>query len=79
MDQQQQVKLNISIDKTTEVICEECGNQTFSEALLIRKASKFLTGTAQDAVIPIPTFACTKCGHVNDEFMPPELKSKIQK
>ncbi len=75
---QQQVKLNISLDKTTGVVCEECGNTTFQEALLIRKASKFLTGTAQDAIIPIPTFACTKCGHVNDEFMPQELKSKTE-
>ena len=73
--EQQQVKLNISLDKTTGVTCEECGNTTFQEALLIRKASKFLTGTAQDAVIPIPTFVCTKCGHVNEEFMPQELKS----
>ena len=75
---QQQVKLNISIDKTTGVICEQCGNETFQEALLIRKASKFITGTPQDAIIPIPTFACTKCGHVNDEFMPQELKSKTE-
>jgi len=68
------MKLNISLDKTTGIVCEECGNQTFQEGLLIRKASKFLTGTAQDAIIPIPTFACTKCGHVNNEFFPQELQ-----
>jgi hypothetical protein len=70
---QQNMKLNISLDKTTGVFCDSCQNTTFQEALILRKASKFLTGTEQDAVIPIPTFVCSKCGHVNDDFYPKEL------
>jgi len=66
----EQVKLNISLDKTTPIVCDECGNETFTQVLLLRKASKFLTGTAQDALMPIPTFACAKCNHVNEEFQP---------
>jgi len=72
------MKLNFSIDKTTPIACEECGNQSFQEGVLIRKASKFLTGTSQDAIIPIPTFICAKCGHTNQEFLPVELKSQIE-
>ena len=64
------MKLNISLDKTTPIVCDECGNDTFTQVLLLRKASKFLTGTAQDALMPIPTFACVKCNHVNEEFQP---------
>lgn len=75
---QQNMKLNISLDKTTGVFCDSCQNTTFQEALILRKASKFLTGTEQDAVIPIPTFVCSKCGHVNDDFYPKEL-SREQK
>ena len=71
--QQEQIKLNISLDKTTPIICDNCGCQAFQEALMLRKASKFLTGTAQDSLIPIQTFACTKCGHINQEFMPQGL------
>ena len=73
---QQQVKLNFSLDKTTGIVCDKCGSETFQEAVLIRKASKFLTGTAQDAIIPIPTFACTQCGSVNAEFLPKDLQSE---
>jgi len=76
--EQQQVKLNISLDKTTSITCEKCGSQAFQEGVLIRKASKFLTGTTQDAIIPIPTFCCANCGHVNDEFLPAEIKEKIE-
>ena len=67
-------KLNVSLDKTTPIVCEKCGNQTFTEAVILREVSKFLTGQAQDGIIPIPVFACTICSHVNAKFIPPELK-----
>ena len=68
------MKLNISLDKTVPVICEKCDGQVFQEGLMLRKASKFLTGTAQDAIVPIPVFSCASCGHVNSDFMPKELQ-----
>jgi uncharacterized Zn finger protein len=71
--QDQRLKVNVSLDKTVGIKCESCGNETFQEALMLRKVSKFLTGQAQDGVLPIPTFVCTKCGHVNQEFYPKEL------
>ncbi len=75
MSQQQQMNMNISLDKTTELVCDECGNHSFQEVVLLRKASRFITGTAQDAMIPIPVFACSKCGHVNEEFLPMQLRN----
>ena len=74
--EQEQIKLNISLDKTAEITCDECGHNVFQEGLMLRKASKFLTGTAQDALIPLPVFSCAKCGHVNEEFLPEPLKNK---
>ena len=71
---QQQINLNITLDKTTPVTCDECGCETFQEVVLLRKASRFVTGTAQDALIPIPAFACVKCGHVNEDLLPPQLR-----
>jgi hypothetical protein len=70
----QQQNLNITLDKTSSVTCDECGKDTFKEVYLLRKASRFVTGTSQDALIPIPVFACSKCSHVNDEFLPQQLK-----
>jgi len=68
------MNVNISLDKTTELKCDRCDNPAFIEGVLLRKASRFLTGTAQDAMIPIPVFTCTKCGHVNEEFLPIALR-----
>jgi uncharacterized Zn finger protein len=64
------VKMNINLEDTTEITCDQCSNATFHEAVLLRSISRFITGTAQDGMMPIPVFACDKCGHVNDRFMP---------
>ena len=69
---QEKMNLNISLDKTTPVACDECGHDTFQQVLKLRTASKFLVGGDQDMLIPIPVFACSKCGHINDQFQPKE-------
>jgi len=71
-NQQKPMQLKVSLDKTVPIKCEECGSEAFQEAVMLRKVSKFLTGDAQDGVLPIATFVCAKCGHVNSEFMPKE-------
>ena len=73
---QEQPRLNIDLTKTQEVFCDKCGGVVFQEGLMLRKASKFLTGTTQDALIPLPVFSCASCGHVNQEFLPEPLKNK---
>lgn len=72
----EQMNVNISLDKTTASKCDKCGNEVFIEGVMLRKASRFLTMTSQDALIPIPVFACSKCGHVNDEFLPLQLRNQ---
>lgn len=73
----QQIKL--SLDQTLEVVCEKCGNLFFDEVLHIRKISGILTGTGNSSYMPIPLFACTKCKHVNKEFLPVELRDLFDK
>lgn len=70
-----QQNINVDINQTTGVTCDECGDTFFEQALTIRKASGLLTGTGKPSYIPIPVFSCKKCGHVNAEFLPRELQS----
>ena len=62
--------VNVPLELTKALSCDKCKNEVFVPGFLIRRASKLLTGTAQDALIPINVFSCAKCGHVNDRFMP---------
>lgn len=62
--------MNELLSNTKPVVCEECGNDVFVEGTKLRKVSRLLTGDTKDGVLPIPVFVCSKCGHVNKEFMP---------
>jgi uncharacterized Zn finger protein len=64
---EQQVTLEM-MKNSTELKCELCENNTFNEVLKIRKVSKLITGQQRDTIVPIPMFACQKCGHINKEF-----------
>lgn len=67
---QKELNMNVALKDTAPITCEECGHEVFQEGVLLRKISRFVTGTSQDALMPIPVFTCAKCGHVNAEFMP---------
>jgi len=75
--QEQKTKMNVDIKQSTPIKSEE-GNQVFQEAVILRKMSKFLTGTSEDAVIPIPVFIDLKTGKILTELMPKELKVEYE-
>ena len=61
---------NIQIDpkNTIAITCDECGSDKFRPIFFLRKVSRFITGEADDRIIPIDTLACLKCDHVNDDM-----------
>ena len=61
---EQGTKMNVDIKQSTPIKSED-GNQVFQEAVILRKMSKFLTGTSEDAVIPIPVFIDLKTGKIS--------------
>jgi rubrerythrin len=61
------------LEKSTPILCEACGHNTFQEQIMLRKLSKFFTATDKDSLIPIPVFVCGKCGHINKDMIPPQL------
>jgi hypothetical protein len=74
---QEQMKMNVDIKQTTPIKSEE-GNQIFQEAMILRKASKFLVGTSEDAVIPIPVFIDVKTNKIVIELLPKELREEYE-
>ena len=77
MNKQQQ-QLNVNIDlKNTQPIVSEDGNQVFQEGFLLRKVSRFVTGTSEDGIIPIACFFDVKTGKVLTELLPKELREEF--
>lgn len=74
---QEQLKMNVDIKQSTPMSSAE-GNQVFQEAVVLRKLSKFLAGTSEDAVIPIPVFIDVKTGKILIDMLPKELRDEYE-
>jgi hypothetical protein len=71
--------MNLNIDiKNTRPITSPEGNQVFAEGVILRKVSRFVTGTQEDGVIPIPIFYDIKTGKVLVELLPKELRAEFE-
>ena len=70
MTNNEQPQMNIDFSQTTAEVCEKCENDTFIQVFKMRKISALLSPTGEESMIPIQSFACAKCGHVNTGFLP---------
>jgi len=77
MENQKQMKLNIDL-KSAQTIYSPEGNCVFSEGVILKKISKFVAGTPEDAVIPIPVFYDIQTGNVLIEMLPKEFRQEFQ-
>jgi hypothetical protein len=75
MNQPPQIDPTI-LKNAASISCDNCKNETFTEGVMLKKLSRFVTGTPKDAVVPIPLFICTRCQNVNEEFIPEILRNK---
>jgi len=77
MNQKPQMNVNIDI-KNTQPITSPEGNQVFQEGVILRKVSRFVTGTQEDGIIPVPVFFDVQTGKVLVELLPKELRAEFE-
>ena len=53
-----------------DIICESCGGRFFKEVQSFKRVPALLSPTGKEQIMPVPTFRCDDCGHINEEFMP---------
>lgn len=61
--------ININLNDADNIKCEECDNETFVPAFVIKHIAALMSPTGQETLVPIQLFKCSKCGHVNDKFL----------
>jgi|TARA_B100000287_G_C19952942_1_gene511193 DNA-directed RNA polymerase subunit M/transcription elongation factor TFIIS len=66
----EQPGLKVDISQTTAVSCEKCKHDVFIPAFKMRKLSALLSPAGKETMVPVNVFACAKCGHINEEFLP---------
>jgi len=68
---------NIDLKNTTPIETEG-GGRIWQQGALLRKVSKFVTGTDSDAVMPIPVFYDPETGKILEDSLPKELREEYK-
>jgi len=71
MTQQPQIDLG----KTTTIETEN-GGKLFQQGFVLRKVSRFITNSPEDAVMPIPVFYDPETGKILGQGLPPEIRDE---
>ena len=75
--QNQQQGLNIDF-KNTIAIEGFDGGHLFGQAFILRKVSKFVAGTSEDAMLPIPVFYDLETKKIIKDSLPKELREEYE-
>jgi len=73
--QGQQPQIDLS---TSQPVLNTEGGILFQQAVLLRTVSKFVTGTSEDALIPIPVFYDQATGKVLEASVPKDLREELK-
>jgi uncharacterized Zn finger protein len=74
----QQPPFNLDLSNAQDIKCEDCGNYTFEEVVLMKQVSALVSPTGKEAIVPIPTFACNACGFINKQFLPVKISDELE-
>jgi hypothetical protein len=65
----------IDLSKTT-TITTESGNNVWQQGFILRKVSRFVVNSSEDAILPVPVFYDPSTGKVLAQSLPPELRDE---
>tara|TARA_Y100000296_G_C5075470_1_gene207091 strand:- start:367 stop:594 length:228 start_codon:yes stop_codon:yes gene_type:complete len=65
--QEQSIKVDLA--SADEISCEECKGVYFAPVFVIKRLSALVSPSGEEKMIPLQTFKCSDCGHVNEKFI----------
>ena len=76
MQQAPQQQPQIDLKNTSEVKNFN-GGSIFQQGVILRKVSKFVTGTNEDALMPIPVFFDPETNKILTDSVPKDLREEL--
>ena len=76
-NQQQQAGPPIDLKNTTGIKNSK-GGSVFQQGVILRKVSKFITGTDEAALLPIPVFYDAESGLILKGSCPADLREELK-
>ena len=72
----QQPQMNIDL-KNTESVTNASDGVVFQQGFILRKVSKFVAGTDEDALLPVPVFFDPTTQKIVGEALHPDLREEL--
>jgi hypothetical protein len=72
---EQQPQMNLDLSKTTALETPS-GEKIWHTGMVLRKVSKFITGTPEDAIVPITVFYDPQTNEILGDTLPKELREE---
>ena len=73
---QQVQQPQIDLNNTTSVKTDS-GSSIFQQGVILRKVSRFVTGTDEDALLPIPVFFDPETNKILTDSVPKDLREEL--
>jgi hypothetical protein len=67
---QQNFQQRIDPKSLQDISCDKCDHKYFIQVHRLLGVSKLASPTGEEGMMPVPTYACHMCGHVNEELRP---------
>ena len=61
--------MGLKLEDMTDIVCENCGCRYFNQVHAFKRVSALLSPTGKEQMAPVPSFRCSDCGHINEEFL----------
>jgi DNA-directed RNA polymerase subunit RPC12/RpoP len=61
--------MGLKIEDMTDIVCSNCGCRFFNQVHAFKRVSALLSPTGKEQIMPVPTFRCSDCGNINEEFL----------
>ena len=74
MQQQQQPQIDL---KNTTEVKNFNGGSIFQQGVILRKVSRFIAGTDEDALLPIPVFYDPETNKILTDSVPKDLREEM--
>ncbi len=74
MQQQQQPQIDL---KNTTEVKNFNGGSIFQQGVILRKVSRFVAGTDEDALLPIPVFYDPETNKILTDSVPKDLREEM--
>jgi len=65
-----EANINIKPEDLDNIVCESCEGRFFRQIHAFKRLSALISPTGKEQIVPVPSFRCDDCGHINEEFRP---------